>query len=135
MNAPVRTTVGFGMLSALLVWPSTGLLAGFLGWTTAFDLMLWTCLACYQCSERCPSGVRYPEFVRACRSIAPKEVMESLCAHRGIPIALSRIMINPKIEQNRVGWLPEGPEYSKRGDLLYFVGCLPYFDVVFCKRI
>jgi len=92
---------------------------------------LWTCLACYQCSERCPSDVRYPEFVRACRSIAPKEVMEGLCAHRGIPMALSRIMTNPKIEQDRMGWLPEGAEFSKRGDLLYFVGCLPYFDVVF----
>jgi Fe-S oxidoreductase/coenzyme F420-reducing hydrogenase delta subunit len=92
---------------------------------------LWTCLACYQCSERCPSDVRYPEFVRACRSIAPKEVMEGLCAHRGISMALSRIMIYPKIEQDRMGWLPEGAEFSKRGDLLYFVGCLPYFDVVF----
>ncbi len=92
---------------------------------------LWTCLTCYQCSERCPSDVRYPEFVRACRSIASNEVMEDLCAHRGISMALSRIMINPKIEQDRMDWLPEGAEFSKRGDLLYFVGCLPYFDVVF----
>jgi len=91
----------------------------------------WTCLTCFLCTQRCPSDVRYPEFVRACRSIASKEVMEELCAHKGIPLALSRIMINPKIKQERMGWLPEGAEVSRKGDFLYFVGCLPYFDVYF----
>ena len=92
---------------------------------------LWTCLTCFLCSERCPSDVRFPEFVRACRSIAAREAMEEVCAHKGISMALSRIMTNPKIKQDRMGWLPEGADISKRGDLLYFVGCLPYFDVVF----
>jgi len=59
------------------------------------------------------------------------DVMEELCAHRGIPMALSRMMINPKIRQDRMGWLPEGAEVSKKGDTLYFVGCIPYFDVIF----
>jgi heterodisulfide reductase subunit D len=92
---------------------------------------LWTCLSCYQCSERCPSDVRFPEFVRACRSIAPRDMLEETCAHRGIPMTLSRIMINPKIKQDRMGWLPERAQISKRGDLLYFVGCLPYLDILF----
>jgi len=92
---------------------------------------LWTCLTCFTCTERCPSDVRYPDFVRACRRIASKEVMEELCAHRGIPMALSRIMTNPDIKQQRMGWLPEGAEVSRKGELLYFVGCSPYFDVVF----
>jgi len=92
---------------------------------------LWTCLTCFTCTERCPSDVRYPEFVRACRRIASKEVMEELCAHRGIPMALSRIMTNPSIKQKRLDWIPEGAETSQKGDLLYFTGCLPYFDVVF----
>jgi Fe-S oxidoreductase/coenzyme F420-reducing hydrogenase delta subunit len=92
---------------------------------------VWTCLTCFTCSERCPSDVRFPEFVRACRSVASKEVMGELCAHRGIPLALSRIMTNPNIKQERMGWLPNGAEISSKSDLLYFVGCLPYFDVVF----
>jgi len=92
---------------------------------------VWTCLTCFTCSERCPSDVRFPEFVRACRSVASKEVMEELCAHRGIPLSLSRIMTNPKIKQERMGWLPNEAEVSQKSDLLYFVGCLPYFDVVF----
>jgi Fe-S oxidoreductase/coenzyme F420-reducing hydrogenase delta subunit len=92
---------------------------------------VWTCLTCFTCSERCPSDVRFPEFVRACRSVASKEVMGELCAHRGIPLALSRIMTNPNIKQERMSWLPNGAEISSKSDLLYFVGCLPYFDVVF----
>jgi len=92
---------------------------------------LWTCLSCFLCSERCPSDVRFPEFVMACRRVASPEVMEELCAHRGISMALSRMMTNPKIRQDRMGWLPEGAEISRRGDLLYFVGCLPYLDVFF----
>jgi len=92
---------------------------------------VWTCLTCFTCSERCPSDVRFPEFVRACRSVASKEVMEELCAHKGIPLSLSRIMTNLKIKQERMGWLPNGAEISQKSDMLYFVGCLPYFDVVF----
>jgi len=92
---------------------------------------LWTCLTCFTCTERCPSDVKFPEFVRACRRLASKEIMEELCAHRGIPMALSRIMMNPKIRQERMGWLPNGAEISSKNDLLYFVGCLPYFDVAF----
>ena len=92
---------------------------------------LWTCMTCFTCTERCPSDVKYPEFVRACRSVASKDVMEELCAHKGIPISISRMMTNPKIEQGRMDWLPDKAEISEKGDLLYFVGCLPYFDVVF----
>jgi len=92
---------------------------------------LWTCLTCFTCTERCPSDVRFPEFVRACRHLASREIMEELCAHRGMPMALSRIMTNPSIKQERMGWLPNGAETSQKSDLLYFVGCLPYFDVVF----
>ncbi len=92
---------------------------------------IWTCLTCFTCAERCPSDVRYPEFVKTCRNIASREVMEELCAHKGITMALSRIMTNPGLKQQRMDWLPEGAEISLKGKLLYFVGCLPYFDVVF----
>jgi len=92
---------------------------------------LWTCLTCFTCTERCPSDVKFPYFVRACRRVAPVDVKEELCAHRGIPMALSRMMTNPKIKQERMDWLPDGAEISEKGDLLYFVGCAPYLDVYF----
>ena len=40
-------------------------------------------------------------------------------------------MTNPKIDQKRLKWLPKDVKISESGDILYFVGCLPYFDVVF----
>lgn len=92
---------------------------------------VWTCLTCFLCSKRCPSDVRFPEFIRDCRRVASSKVMEELCAHRGIPTTLSRMMINPKIKQDRMDWLPKGAKISARGDTLYFVGCIPYFDVIF----
>jgi len=92
---------------------------------------LWSCLTCFLCSERCPSDVHFPEFVKACRSVASLEMKERLCAHRGIPMTLSKMMINPELKQNRMGWLPQGAEISKRGETLYLTGCIPYFDVFF----
>ena len=92
---------------------------------------LWNCLTCLTCTERCPSDVRYPEFVKACRRVASKEQMEELCAHKGVTTALSRILTNPSLKQERMDWLPEGAGTSPKGELLYFVGCLPYFDVIF----
>jgi Fe-S oxidoreductase/coenzyme F420-reducing hydrogenase delta subunit len=92
---------------------------------------LWSCLTCFLCSERCPSDVRFPEFVKTCRSVASLSMKEKLCAHRGIPMTLSKMMINPKLKQNRMGWLPQGAEIAKRGEMLYVAGCIPYFDVFF----
>ena len=47
MIAPVRTTIVYGMISAMVVWPAAGLLAAPLGWATAFRLMLWAILSGY----------------------------------------------------------------------------------------
>ena len=47
MNAPVRTTIVYGLISALGVWPAAGLLAVPLGWAAAFKLMLWVILSGY----------------------------------------------------------------------------------------
>lgn len=92
---------------------------------------LWMCLTCYLCSERCPSDVRYTEFVRTCRNMASNAALEEHCSHGAIPLTVSRIMTNPKIKQKRMNWLPKGAKVSDKGDTLYFVGCLPHFDVIF----
>lgn len=47
MTSPTRTTIIYGLISAILVWPSAALLALPLGWTTAFKLMLWMSLSGY----------------------------------------------------------------------------------------
>lgn len=47
MKVTVRTTIVYAMVSAVLVWPVTGVLAGLLGWETAFKLALWASLSGY----------------------------------------------------------------------------------------
>ena len=47
MKKPVRTTVVFGLISALLMVPVVWMLTDRLGWATGFKLALWTDLALY----------------------------------------------------------------------------------------
>jgi len=57
--------------------------------------------------------------------------VEHILPHSGIPLMISRMMASPRIRQNRLEWLPKEAQISKRGDIMYFVGCLPYYDVLF----
>jgi hypothetical protein len=47
MNTPVRTTIAFGLVSALLVLPLGWLLQGRLGWLPAFKITLWADMTVY----------------------------------------------------------------------------------------
>ena len=47
MKRPLRTTLVYGAISALAVMPAAGLLSAYLGWSTAFKLVLWADLAGY----------------------------------------------------------------------------------------
>jgi Fe-S oxidoreductase len=40
-------------------------------------------------------------------------------------------MMTKGLKQSRLGWLRRGLEVVERSDTLYFVGCLPYFEVMF----
>jgi heterodisulfide reductase subunit D len=95
------------------------------------DEGIWACLTCGLCQERCPSNVKYVDFVRACREEARLVGITGNCSHKDVLLDLQRIMANPKTKQNRLSWLPKDAKVSETGDILYFVGCLPYFDVIF----
>jgi len=94
---------------------------------------VWWCLTCRLCSERCPQDVRYPDFIRACRAEAASLGVEHRCAHGDMLAELQRAMTVPGLKQNRLGWIPKKASVSTKGDLLYFVGCLPYFDTIMEK--
>ena len=47
MKRHVRTTLVYGLISALIVMPLAGLLAGPIGWSMAFKLVLWLDLFIY----------------------------------------------------------------------------------------
>lgn len=91
---------------------------------------LWSCLTCGLCTTRCPSNVDYPAFVVAARIEARKASVEGVYAHNAIMQQLMSIMGQP-VKQNRTGWLTDDLQTVAQGDDFYFVGCLPYFDIIF----
>ena len=95
------------------------------------DETIWSCVNCYMCVERCNYRVRFPEFISAMRSEALAEGYQAQCSHGGMLQALMHMMARKDLKQDRLGWLPHGVEVSDKCETLFFVGCAPYFDVIF----
>ena len=95
------------------------------------DPGIWTCLTCGLCQQRCPSNVKYVDFIKTCREEARQVGITGECSHKELILNLQRIMADPNINQNRIDWLPKDATTSETGDILFFVGCLPYFDILF----
>jgi Fe-S oxidoreductase len=91
---------------------------------------LWSCLTCALCTTRCPSHVDYPAFIVAARAEARKVSVEGTYAHNAILQQLMSIMAQ-SVRQNRTDWVTDDLGKASHGKNFYFVGCLPYFDVVF----
>lgn len=53
------------------------------------------------------------------------------CSHSGAMEMLQTIMTAPDLNQNRLDWVTEDMKTAKEGEILYFVGCAPYFDIFF----
>jgi heterodisulfide reductase subunit D len=95
----------------------------------ASDDTIWSCLTCAQCSVRCPANIDFPEFVRLMRDEAHAQGFDGVPAHNGMLQTITAIQTQD-VTQNRNFWIEYG-KTSDKGDILYFVGCRPYFDVVF----
>ncbi len=95
------------------------------------DEIIWSCISCNMCMERCNYNVNFTEFVRALRHKAVAEGAEIQYSHGGAPQTIMRIMAHRDIRQNRMNWLPEDIEIEKQCDTAFFVGCTPYFDILF----
>ena len=92
---------------------------------------LWSCLTCRQCEVVCPSDIDYSLLVKYVRQGIGHDGFEGTCSHGGILQSISRIMTTPNLRQNRLEWLTGEYQTSGSSDYLYFVGCLPYFEVMF----
>ena len=100
---------------------------------TPQDDSIWSCLSCYMCTERCNYRVKFPDFIHALRFEALEEGAELQCSHGGALQALMRMMGRRDLQQDRMGWLPEDIRRSEGCDTIFFVGCAPYFDVMFSE--
>ncbi|NVM21461.1 MAG: (Fe-S)-binding protein, partial [Desulfobacterales bacterium] len=91
---------------------------------------LWSCLTCGRCLQRCPSKVEYLEFVRQVRQEAFKTGNRTTFAHDGVMQTIAN-MQKGGLAQNKTAWAREAGSIRQEGEYYLFVGCLPYFDVLF----
>ncbi len=92
---------------------------------------LWSCITCSMCEERCQSGVQYTELIRSLRIEAHGLGETGQCTHGGALESLMHIMTADHLDQNRLGWVDRSLKTAEEAETLYFVGCPPYFDVLF----
>lgn len=95
------------------------------------DRELWTCLTCEACTKKCPSTVKFSEFIRGMRGSAFKSGYSSRCSQGGLLQSIAKIQSDGDIVQERLNWVTEDLKISKNGDVLFFTGCLPYFEELF----
>jgi len=93
--------------------------------------LIWDCLTCRSCRERCPADVYFSGFCKDIRIIAKGKGNKAECSHSGALQTLMRIMANTDLQQNRLDWLTDDLKISNNSEYLYFVGCIPYFDEFF----
>ena len=91
----------------------------------------WACLTCGLCDERCPVGISFTEFIRTIRPLYTQEDFKGHLSHGGALQGLMRLQTTPELRQNRLDWITPDLKVSSHGKILYFVGCLPYFETFF----
>ena len=94
---------------------------------------VWSCLTCGLCDTRCPVSIDYGLLMRAVRAIVRREGGEGTCTHGGAVQSLTRIMKTKTLKQDRLGWIDGSLETTRKGETVFFVGCTPYFDVLFSE--
>jgi len=100
----------------------------------AQDRDIWTCITCEQCNAMCPYKVDYSGFIRGMREEASEFGAMPLCSKGGLIHAYQRLMANTDLKQDRLKWVKEDMEIADKGDVFYFVGCLPHYDAIFRDR-
>jgi len=96
----------------------------------ALEKRLWDCLTCGKCTNYCPTKVSFPEFVRSVRMTSRDKDNCSVINHAGITYYIADAMANNDLKQKRLSWV-DGTKVVTKGDVLFFTGCLPYFDTIF----
>jgi Fe-S oxidoreductase len=81
--------------------------------------------------ERCNYNVRFTDFIRFLRHKALEEGAEIKYSHGGAPQTIMHIMAHRETRQDRLDWLPEDIKVAKQSNTAFFVGCAPYFDILF----
>jgi len=97
---------------------------------------IWACLKCMTCTEVCPADMPIPQLLREkAEEFREKGILDDPdfihgnCRFNRAMELVQRMHTEPDLEQNRLGWVPEGST-SPDSEYLYFVGCTVYFDEI-----
>ncbi len=97
--------------------------------------VLWDCLMCNSCLQHCPKDINFADIVRIARyKMRLKDIqnLDRSIAHKGIYPLMSELMIQKNIKIERpLDWIPKDCKISEQGNILYYVGCLPFFNYEF----
>jgi Fe-S oxidoreductase len=91
---------------------------------------VWACLSCSRCSDRCPVGIDFPEFIRSYREKAIAVGNLPRQSHHGIFQTLTTLQ-SGNLKQSRIEWTKGCGTIREKGEYFYFVGCAPYQTPVF----
>ncbi|MFX1431620.1 MAG: (Fe-S)-binding protein [Promethearchaeota archaeon] len=97
--------------------------------------VLWDCLMCNSCLQNCPKDINFADIVRIARyKMRTRDIQnfDRTLAHKGIYPTMSEIMSQNNIEIERpLDWVPKDLKITDKGNVLYYVGCLPFFNFEF----
>ena len=95
------------------------------------DPLFWSCLTCKRCSLLCPSDVHFSDFIQKARTLAKGCGQTGECTHGTIIQSWGKMMTDPGLKQQRLDWITPDLQISDDSEIVYFSGCLPYYDVLF----
>ena len=94
------------------------------------DQGLWQCMSCGACTETCQNEVRFHEYLQGKRRLLRK-TFEPEDTHGSAPGSMMRLTANQKVRTRKEGWVTPDLKLDHDSETLLFVGCTPYFDVIF----
>jgi Fe-S oxidoreductase len=94
------------------------------------DKGLWECMTCGMCTELCTSGVEFHEFVREVRPSLKNSLLPET-THSDIFQIIQNLTSFDFVEPRTDKWIMPDLKVDKDSSTLLFVGCTPYFDVIF----
>ena len=95
------------------------------------DKRLWDCLTCGQCQPRCPHNIDFSVYCLKLRKAARQDGNRGSPSHDGALHQIMELQSAANLKQRRMEWIPKDAKIKEKGEVLYFVGCQPYYDAYF----
>ncbi|MEE8403379.1 MAG: (Fe-S)-binding protein, partial [Candidatus Hydrothermarchaeaceae archaeon] len=90
----------------------------------------WDCLTCGTCQDKCPMNVDFLDMVRESRR-AGKGANCKVAHDNTLGMDFYNILKNKNTKPRRKKFLSEDVRVDDDSDVLYFMGCVTYLDIIF----